>query len=229
MTPDEVRSGIAANPQTTTERARLINAAIENNMADEIPDDWGIGVGQSPDEPAEQVVRYYGEIITANGVLYIMVYQDGTLVMENEGGNVVHEFSNEQSWALNELRSLEDDLKWAREVALDSSDFRYMLGERPIDPVMLLHSWRVGITGPGGSPALIVGIGDSSPAAGVATSPDSYSQNFFNPGVGSGNSSPDVVVIRIQDQNYFIADLDELDDAVKDVEKIIQLLRRDFE
>src|SRR5262249_31310989 len=140
MTPDEVRTGIAANPQDPSTRARLINEAIENNMTDEIPGDWGIGIGQAPDQPVDREMRYYAELNTNNGTLYVMLYTDGTLVMENENGNAIYEFSNETSWANNELLSLEDNLQWAFSVATHSSDFLYMLGERPPDPVLLMHA-----------------------------------------------------------------------------------------
>lgn len=200
MTPDEIRSAIAANPQTPTERARIINEAIENNMADEIPDDWGIGIGQGPDEPLEKVVHNYAEITTTLGTIYLMTYTDGTLVFENENGNTIYEFSNEASWANNELLSLEENLKWGLEVATRSRDLVFMLGERPIDPTLLLHTWQTGITGPGGSPAIIVGI-----------------------------NAEYAVTLRIQDQLYPITDLDELDDAIDGVDRIYNVLRSDYQ
>lgn len=199
MTPDEVRSAIAANPQTPTERARLINEAIDNNMADEIPEDWGIGVGQGPDEPVAQTVHQYIQMETTSGTLYLVLYTDGTLAITNEGGGTIYEFSREQFWADTEMVSLEDSLTWAQDVATKSSDFLITLGERPIDQTNLLYSWVTMATGPGSSPAIIVGINDQLRAT-----------------------------LRIQEQLYPITDLDELSDIIGDVGWLTDILRNDF-
>src|SRR5882672_1669319 len=44
MTPDSIRQAIASNPQSSEMRAYLVNQAVENDMADEIPDEWTINL-----------------------------------------------------------------------------------------------------------------------------------------------------------------------------------------
>ncbi len=42
LTPDDIRSAIASNPQSQETRVYLISQAVENDMADEVPDEWTV-------------------------------------------------------------------------------------------------------------------------------------------------------------------------------------------
>jgi hypothetical protein len=42
MTPDDIRSAIASNPQSQETRVYLVRQAVENDIAEEIPDEWTI-------------------------------------------------------------------------------------------------------------------------------------------------------------------------------------------
>lgn len=49
MSPDTIRSAIASNPQSQETRAYLIRQAVEHDMADEVPDEWTVGL-YNPDD-----------------------------------------------------------------------------------------------------------------------------------------------------------------------------------
>jgi hypothetical protein len=153
-TPDELRARIAANPQDPTERGRLISDAVEMDMADEIPVDWGIGVGASPEEQPDREVAYDWVWRTQPTDLVLVWYEDGGITINQVAGTLIGEeifaFSPEPSWQVRELTGLLGALVWADTVADPDTweNFLGMLGDRPVDPVQQMHAWRALANGP---------------------------------------------------------------------------------
>lgn len=148
MDPDELRSAIAANPQDPAERSRLINAAIENNMADEIPAGWGIGVNSGPDEPEQAEVFSFEPIRTEETDLFLTLATDGAVTIDKLDGRIVYAFPREPFWADTQLIGLEEAVKWAFELAVRPDELTNTLGERPVDPSNLLYTWKTCNFGP---------------------------------------------------------------------------------
>lgn len=162
---DQLRAAIAANPQDPGERGRLINSAIENNMLDEIPADWAIGVGQGPEEPVRREERYDWTWQTEPTPIALMLYEDRTVGIVDATGGIVGEtifdFNPDPAWTDAGLWALGEALDWAVDSADNFGQLLTWLGERRADQTNNLIAWRVVQTGPQGTtPDLTVGIND---------------------------------------------------------------------
>jgi len=63
LTPDDIRSAIASNPQSQETRVYLISQAVENDMADEVPDEWTVDLYNAengePDDEMDLIADEY--------------------------------------------------------------------------------------------------------------------------------------------------------------------------
>lgn len=161
---DELRSRIAANPTDPAERASIINEAVRRNMTDEIPESWGIGVGATPEVEDTGEVYNYANLYTQDDDLSIVLYDDGTLAIENSGGRQIYLFSVDRFWADQELLALQTSLTWGRHTSADFDQLLVNLGDRGVDQTNQLYAWLTIEGGPGNDIPLVVGINQQGQA-----------------------------------------------------------------
>lgn len=202
---DKLREAIAANPQDPAERARLINVAIENNMVDEIPADWAVGVGATPEEQEDVEVLDYviftgGEGTAETITLYL--YLDGVLTLESAQGGILWAADRDSFfWAERQLADLRVTLAWARNVAADFESLLDFLGARPPDLTNQLHTW------------MIAGQGR-----------DTTGQTIII-GVGQTGS---VELVFLDGQRFAFGSVQNVDRALQGVDRLHKILEDDF-
>jgi hypothetical protein len=161
-TDPDLRTRIAANPTDPAERSRLINEAVTLNMTDEIPPDWGIGVGQSPEEPDEKEEFNDYTFDTDPYPIGIVLWMDATVSIHNftggQVGEVIFNFNPDREWTDTGLYNLQEAIEWATSVADEWDEFLEMIGDRTQDTSNNLYCWKVVTTGPEGSPTITVGL-----------------------------------------------------------------------